>query len=84
MARVPEVKRQGFAKFMGFAMSSKSEVVEVEPQRRDHERHDNGPMELCVRFEADGGATNRFVDADHDRCSCAWSPAREPALPFDT
>ncbi len=54
------------SKFMGFEMKSKTEVVEVEPLRLIHEHHDTGPMEMYMRFEPDGDATNCVVDADYE------------------
>ncbi len=54
------------SKFMGFEMKSKSEVVEVKPLRLIHEHHDTGPMELYMRFEPDGDATNCVIDADYE------------------
>ena len=54
------------SKFMGFEMKSKSEVVEVEPLRLILEHHDNGPMEMYLRFEPDGDATDCVVEADYE------------------
>ena len=54
------------SKFMGFEMKSKTEVVEVEPLRLIHEHQDTGPMEMYLRFEPDGDATNCVVEADYE------------------
>jgi uncharacterized membrane protein len=54
------------SKFMGFEMKGTSEVVEVEPLRFIHEHDEPGPMEMYLRFEPDGDATNCVVEADYE------------------
>ena len=54
------------SKFMGFEMKGTTEVVEVEPLRLIHEHQEPGPMEMYLRFEPDGDATNCVVEADYE------------------
>ncbi|MGD8683572.1 MAG: hypothetical protein PVG27_06475 [Chloroflexota bacterium] len=65
------------SKSMGFEMKSRTDVVEVEPRGLIHDRHETGPMKMYLRFEPDGDATNRVVEAAEllpTKGGRAWRP----------
>ena len=54
------------SRFMGFAMNTTQEVVEVDAHRLLHVHTDSGPAEVYYRLEAEGGATRFTFDCDFE------------------